>query len=361
MLGAMSTEDQKSKRNQDATRVLRAYFDYLAAITVATFDPDENDRLCQEYIDIVRRQTRDGRKGGYLNRVRREFRFYMSTMPRFAGLLTALMFVLGGLGAWQASAGLTALVPTGLSALILGFGAAFALAFSRWSLRAFGGGQREKMKDIRLLNFGQLGKEIAMAKQSALDNATTHKPSEGPVNLLRLVMLTRLHFELVRALQIDFDIFADGVNRTDFRKENEIVRMGLVASGVLVLASLTLAPPAGSLWPVASGAIAFGVLAHLGLYLLFSPLIRSAMAEQKALFKPKMTERELKRIGVPALRAREFNWQKRTETKEFLEYVAWLEAEFEELNERLKGQVVVRRHDETAARMTLLPLTDDQT
>jgi len=165
----MSTEDQKTKQNQDATSVLRTYFDYLSGITVGTFDPDKNDQLCEDYIKAVRSQTREGQKGGYLNRVRRGLRFYMSVMPRFAGVLTALMFVLGGLGAWQAGASFSELIPNGVSALILGFGSAFALAFSRWSLRAFGGGEREKMKDIRLLNFGQLGKEIVMAKQSALE------------------------------------------------------------------------------------------------------------------------------------------------------------------------------------------------
>lgn len=355
----MSTEDQKSKQNQDATSVLRTYFDYLSGITVGTFDPDKNDQLCEDYIKAVRSQTREGQKGGYLNRVRRGLRFYMSVMPRFAGVLTALMFVLGGLGAWQAGASFSQLIPNGVSALILGFGSAFALAFSRWSLRAFGGGEREKMKDIRLLNFGQLGKEIVMAKQSALDNATSHKPAEGPVNLLRLVMLTRLHFELVRGIQIDYDIFSDGVQRTDFRKERELIRLGLISSALLVVASLTLNPPAGSLWILAAGTVSFATLAHVLLHVLFTPLVRSVLQEQKALFRPEMSVDELKRIGVPAMRAREFNWQKRTETPEFLEYVAWLEEEFEEINERLKGQVVVQRRNQDSQRMSLLPLPDD--
>ncbi|MEM7740145.1 MAG: hypothetical protein AAF225_05035 [Pseudomonadota bacterium] len=356
----MSTRGRGSRRKKEAN-LLRAYFDYLDDITVETFDAETNDELAQEYVQFVRQQSRNGQSSGYLNRVRRGLRFYSSWMPRSAAVLAAVVFVLTAFGPMRAGTTIGELLPTGTMAILVGFGATFVVSMIARTYQVLSSSQQQSMKDIRLLNYGQIVKEIAVARRSALDNATTDNPSEGPVSLLRLLMLSRLHFELVRALEIDYAIFSDSVNRTDLRAEDELLRLGAMASGVTVFAAITIAPEVATLWTVVSGSIICAFVAYTALYGIYRPQVKKIAKDQQALFNPEMTDRELEqRLGVPSIRAREFNWQKRTETGDILEYVEWLERQMTDFNDRLKGPVVVRRAETAEERKPLIPLADDE-
>ncbi|MEO1040932.1 MAG: hypothetical protein AAFX52_01450 [Pseudomonadota bacterium] len=357
----MSTNGRRSRRKKNAADLLREYFDYLDGATIETFDPELNDELAKEYVEFVRHQSREGRSGGYLNRVRSGLRFYSFWMPRSAAVLAALVFLFGAWGAMGADATLAALLPIGTKAVLVGFGVPFVVSMALRVYQVLSSSQRQDMKDIRLLNYGQIVKEIATARRSALDNATTDNPNEGPISLLRLLMLSRLHFELVRSLEIDYEIFSDGVNRTDLRGEDELFRLGALSSGFTLFTALTVAPAAVTVWAVASGAIVCAFIAHTALYGIYRAQVKKMAKDQEALFRPEMTDRELEQhLGVPSIRAREFNWQKQTETSDVLEYVEWLEQQMTDFNERLKGPVVVRRADTSQERKPLMPMTDDE-
>lgn len=344
------------------------YFDYIDGLTVDGWDQSQHDAVYKAHI-LGQTQCfyRHPKKIGHLDKLQTRLTEFLVNAPRRAGLSAGLLFfaTLGSMAAFidlRFDGRILALLVAMVVSITISAIARWIIEEISWRLVFFPTAQiRVQTRNMRQDLSTALGVHVRAKREAAVSEAKSDDPDRGPQGLLKLLLLSRLHWDLGRILALQYKLLRFNLLESaipdeegDYSKHVQLAFIAGVA-GALVVAMLIVAERAmadsavllalATAFPVLTAAFISAVVVRGFVYAAFRSRVIRMIEAHAFLFEPSLkglSAEEQKILSSVFDGDALTEWSTRSDLADFHDFTAWLRKHFQDFPRQPRAVTIAR-------------------